>query len=536
VFPSLCKSDGLELNNSWLTSCNHKEIGFLYLVLALAIGIIGASLRVLLRWTLILPRTTWWREVANFPSFFNRVVTIHAFLMIFFMVMPILIGGFGNLLLPILLGAQDICFPRLNNFRFWLLPFRRVFMLTSLVVGSGAGTGWTIYPPLRGFIGHSNNRVDIVIFRLHLAGVRSIAGSINFLCTINNLKTSSLSWFNIPLFLISVWVTAFLLVLSLPVLAGGITILLFDRNLNSSFFDPLGGGDPILFQHLFWFFGHPEVYILILPGFGLISHAVVIRRGKPLPFGSPGIFLAIARIGVLGCVVWAHHMFRVGMDIDTRLYFTAATMIIAVPTGIKVFSWIATYRGRLFLLKTTQLWVGGFLFLFTVGGLTGIFLSNRTLDLLYHDTYYVVAHFHYVLRIGAVFTIIVGLITWWPIFTGISLNSLLREIQFLVLFVGVNLTFFPIHFIGIQGIPRRYREYSFLFSYWHAIASLGSTLRIVSVLILLFIWWEAIASQRQLLSFNTKRTFIDNMFKTPTVLHSNLEAPISIEGILLGKS
>jgi cytochrome c oxidase subunit 1 len=402
-----------------------------------------------------------------------------------------------------------------------------MFILGSFLIGTGAGTGWTIYPPLRSFIGHSRVRVDIIIFRLHLAGLRSIAGSINFLCTINNLKSRGLRWFNIPLFLISVWVTTFLLVLRLPVLAGGITILLFDRNLNTSFFDPLGGGDPVLFQHLFWFFGHPEVYILILPGFGLVRHAVIIRRGKPTPFGASGIFLAIARIGILGCVVWAHHIFSVGIDIDTRLYFTTATIIIAVPTGIKVFRWLATFRGRRLKLERTQLWILGFLFLFTVGGLTGIVLANRTLDLLYHDTYYVVAHFHYVLRIGAVFTIIVGLITWWPIITGVNLSSNISLIQFLILFLGVNITFFPIHFIGLQGIPRRYREYSPVFSYWHRIASIGRTIRMVSVLILFFIWWEAFRSQRVIIFLNWKGYFIDRFHKYPVILHSNYERMLS---------
>lgn len=491
-------------------------------------GVLGAALRILMRWTLVLAGATWWNEVSNFSSFYNRVVTLHAFLIIFFIVMPILIGAFGNLLLPLLLGTQDICFPRLNNMSFWFLPFRGAFMLSSLLVGAGPGTGWTIYPPLRGFLGHANNTVDLVIFSLHLAGVRSIAGSINFLCTINNLKNSSLRWFNMPLFLVRVWVTAFLLVLRLPVLAGGITMLLFDRNLNTSFFDPLGGGDPILFQHLFWFFGHPEVYILILPGFGLVSHAVIIRTGKTLPFGRPGIFLAIARIGVLGCVVWAHHIFRVGIDIDTRLYFTAATIIIAVPTGIKVFRWVATFRGRRLIPKRTQLWIAGFLFLFTVGGLTGIVLANRTLDLLYHDTYYVVAHFHYVLRIGAVFTIIVGLTTWWPIIRGTAMSSTLREIQFFTLFLGVNLTFFPIHFLGMQGIPRRYRTYASRFSYWHSVASLGRIISIVSTLILFFIWWEALTRQRVILSINWKGATIDIRHKYPTVLHTNSEAPITL--------
>lgn len=416
-----------------------------------------------------------------------------------------------------------MCFPRLNNLRFWLLPFSGIFILRSFLIGTGAGTGWTIYPPLRRFVGHSRVRVDLVIFRLHLAGLSSIAGSINFLCTINNLKSSGLRWFNIPLFLIRVWVTAFLLVLSLPVLAGGITMLLFDRNLNTSFFDPLGGGDPILFQHLFWFFGHPEVYILILPGFGLVSHAVIIRRGKPTPFGTAGIFLAIARIGVLGCVVWAHHIFRIGIDMDTRLYFTTATMIIAVPTGIKVFRWLATFGGSRLRTKRVQIWILGFLFLFTVGGLTGIVLANRTLDLIYHDTYYVVAHFHYVLRMGAVFTIIVGLITWWPVVTGVLINSIMRIIQFFVLFVGVNLTFFPIHFLGVQGIPRRYREYSPVFSYWHRIASLGRVISMVAALILFFTWWEALTRRRLLLNLNWKGYFIDRIHKQPLCLHGNYE-------------
>ena len=515
-------------NSGWLTSTNHKEIGLLYLVRAFRIGVLGASLRFLIRLSLYLPNTTWWRNASNYSLFYNRVVTIHAFLIIFFIVIPILIGGFGNLLLPLMLGAQDICFPRLNNFRFWLLPFRGIFILGSILVGLGAGTGWTIYPPLRSLLGYSNNRVDIVIFRLHLAGVSSIAGSINFLCTINNLKVTTVRWYNIPLFLVRVWVTAFLLVLRLPVLAGGITMLLFDRNFNTSFFDTLGGGDPILFQHLFWFFGHPEVYILILPGFGLVSHAALLASGKSTPFGVSGIFLAIVRIGVLGCVVWAHHIFRVGIDIDSRLYFTAATMIIAVPTGIKVFSWLATFRGAIILYKTVQLWILGFLFLFTIGGLTGVVLANRTLDLLYHDTYYVVAHFHYVLSIGAVFTIIVGLSVWWPIVTGTNSNLIISELQFFTLFLGVNLTFFPIHFLGIQGIPRRYREYLSSYSIWHLIASLGRILRIVSILFLVYIWWESLRSYRIVINIDWKPNFCDFINKTPFVLHTNIERNITI--------
>ena len=309
-------------------------------------------------------------------------------------------------------------------------------------------------------------------------------------------------------------------------------MLLFDRNFNSSFFDPLGGGDPLLFQHLFWFFGHPEVYILILPGFGLVRHAVVIGRGKNSPFGAPGIFLAIARIGVLGCVVWAHHIMRVGLDIDTRLYFTAATMIIAVPTGIKVFSWMASLRGRHVLINPLQIWVLGFLFLFTVGGLTGVVLANRTLDLIYHDTYYVVAHFHYVLSIGAVFAIIVGLTTWWPLIIGTSPNIVLSNSQFITLFLGVNLTFFPMHFLGIQGIPRRYRDYSPYFSYWHSLARLGRTLRLISVLMLFFMWWESINRLRLVLSLNWSNSFCEYHHKIPSTLHSNYEGVLNLRKLI----
>nr|YP_009346434.1 cytochrome c oxidase subunit I [Paralongidorus litoralis]AOT84245.1 cytochrome c oxidase subunit I [Paralongidorus litoralis] len=508
----------------WLTSVNHKEIGVLYLTQALFMGLLGSSLSILMRWTLSMAGGTWWSVVSNFSSFYNSVVTMHAFIMIFFMVMPVLIGGFGNILLPLLLGAQDMCFPRLNNFSFWLLPFSGMFMLTSLTIGSGAGTGWTIYPPLSSYLSHSSISVDMVIFSLHLAGISSIAGSVNFLCTINNLKSNAVTWLNLPLFLVSVWVTAFLLVLSLPVLAGGITMLLFDRNLNSSFFDPLGGGDPILFQHLFWFFGHPEVYILILPGFGLVSHMVSNSSGKSSPFGAPGMFLAIAGIGVLGCVVWAHHMFSVGMDLDTRLYFTAATMIIAVPTGIKVFSWIASYSGSVFNFKPLQLWIMGFLFLFTIGGFTGIVLSNSTLDLLYHDTYYVVAHFHYVLSMGAVFAIMVGLMGWWPIIMGTKLNDFSATGQFLALFVGVNLTFFPMHFLGVQGMPRRYSDYSPAFMVWHSVASTGSTLSMLSTILLIFIFWEGLVTKRILINSMWKGVTQDHLQKSPVLLHTYYES------------
>ena len=478
----------------WFMSTNHKDIGILYMFTAAALGIVSVAFTMYMRLELMEPGVQYMcMEGASLAAqaectpnghLWNVLITGHGILMMFFVVIPFLFGGFGNYFMPLMIGAPDMAFPRMNNLSFWMFFAGSTLAVMSVIMPggngqAGSGVGWVLYAPLS--TNESGWSMDLAIFAVHLSGASSILGAINMITTFLNMRAPGMSLFKVPLFAWSILVTAMLILFALPVLAGAITMLLTDRNFGTTFFDPAGGGDPVLYQHILWFFGHPEVYIIIVPAFGIISHVISTFSHKPI-FGYLGMVWAMIGIGVLGFVVWAHHMYTVGMSPNAQAYFMLATMVIAVPTGVKVFSWIATMWGGSIEFKTPMLWAFGFLFLFTVGGVTGVILSQAGVDRAYHDTYYVVAHFHYVMSLGAVFGIFAGIYYWIGKMSGRQYPEWAGKLHFWMMFIGANITFFPQHFLGRQGMPRRYIDYPEAYAYWNEISTYGAFLSGLSLL------------------------------------------------------
>ena len=509
----------------WFMSTNHKDIGILYLFTAAAVGLVSVAFTVYMRLELMNPGVQYMclegaRLIADSTAacspnghLWNVLVTAHGILMMFFVVIPALFGGFGNYFMPLQIGAPDMAFPRMNNLSYWMYVAGTSMAVCSVLAPGGdgqlgSGVGWVLYPPLS--VKEGGMSMDLAIFAVHLSGASSILGAINMITTFLNMRTPGMTLFKVPLFAWSIFVTAWLILLSLPVLAGAITMLLMDRNFGFTFFDPAGGGDPILYQHILWFFGHPEVYIIIVPGFGIISHVIATFSKKPV-FGYLPMVWAMIAIGALGFVVWAHHMYTVGMTLNQQAYFMLATMVIAVPTGVKVFSWIATMWGGSIEFRTPMLWAFGFLFLFTVGGVTGIVLSQAAIDRYYHDTYYVVAHFHYVMSLGAVFAIFAGMYFYLPKMSGRMYPEWAGKLHFWMMFIGANLTFFPQHFLGREGMPRRYIDYPEAFAYWNHWSSLGAFLSFASFLFFIGIIFYTLTRGARVTEANPWNEYADTL-------------------------
>jgi cytochrome c oxidase subunit 1 len=462
----------------WLTTTNHKDIGTLYLIFSASMFLVGGTMAMLIRAELFQPGLQFVQ-----PELFNQLTTLHGLIMIFGVIMPAM-AGFANWMVPLMIGAPDMAFPRMNNWSFWLLPVAALLLVGSLFVPGGAvAAGWTLYPPL--FI-QGGFSYDLTIFAIHIMGISSIMASINIITTVLNMRTPGMALMQMPLFVWTWLITAFLLIAVMPVLAGAVTMLLTDRNFGTHFFDAAGGGDPVLFQHVFWFFGHPEVYVLILPGFCIVSSIIPTFARKPL-FGYHSMVYATASIAVLSFFVWGHHMFTVGMPLTGQLFFMYATMLIAVPTGVKVFNWVATMWQGSLSFETPMLFAIAFVCLFTIGGFSGLVLAMTPVDIQLQDTYYVVAHFHYVLVSGALFSLFAGLYYWLPKWTGHRYDERLGQWHFWLSLIGMNVLFFPQHFLGLAGMPRRVPDYALQFADFNRISSLGGFLFGASQLILLVV-------------------------------------------------